>query len=72
MIYLERHDTARNMARFYCLTVERNLFGGWSLVCDWGRIGRTRQTRIALYDTLQSAQEAYARKLREKQRRGYQ
>ena len=72
MTYLEHTNPAQNMARYYCLTVEQNLFGEFSLVCTWGRIGRTRQTRITLYDTLQSAHEAYARKLREKHRRGYQ
>ena len=28
----------RNMARYYCLTVERNLFGEFALVGTWGRM----------------------------------
>ena len=40
MISLERHNSARRMHRYYRLTVERNLFGEWSLVREWGRIGQ--------------------------------
>jgi predicted DNA-binding WGR domain protein len=46
MIYLERRDIARNMARYYCLTVERNLFGEFSLVRTWGRIGYHGRQKI--------------------------
>jgi predicted DNA-binding WGR domain protein len=38
MIYLERTNSVQNVARYYCLTVEKNLFGEFSLVCTWGRI----------------------------------
>jgi len=51
--------------------LERNLFGEWSLVRMWGRIGQTRQTRITLCADLPTTQNAYARKLREKRRRDY-
>ena len=40
--YLEKHDAARNMARFYAVDVQPNLFGQWSTVRQWGRIGRGR------------------------------
>jgi predicted DNA-binding WGR domain protein len=71
MIYLERHDTARNMARFYCLTVERNLFDEFSLVRTWGRIGRPSQSKIELHATEQDAQASMIRKVQQKQRKGY-
>jgi WGR domain-containing protein len=48
MISLERHAAARNMARYYCLTVEKNFFGEWSLVCEWGRIGRSGYVEMDL------------------------
>jgi predicted DNA-binding WGR domain protein len=51
--------------------LERNLFGEWSLVRMWGRIGQTRQTRITLCADLPTTQNAYARKLLEKRRRDY-
>jgi predicted DNA-binding WGR domain protein len=72
MIYLERHDPTKNLYRFYRLSLEKNLFGEWSLMREWGRIGQASQGCIDLYDTLQAAQNAYARKLREKRKRGYQ
>ena len=71
MIYLERHDPARNIARYYCLTVERNLFGEFSLVRMWGRIGQPSQTKIELHATEQEAQAAMLRRMWQKQRRGY-
>ena len=50
MMYLERRDIARNMARYYCLTVERNLFGEFSLVRTWGRIGCHGRQKIEIYN----------------------
>lgn len=66
-----RHDAARNMARYYCLTIERNLFGEFSLVRTWGRIGRPSQEQIELHATEQDAQAAMAHLVRQKQRKGY-
>ena len=40
MIYLTKIDAARNLARFYSLDLQPDLFGGWALVRRWGRIGR--------------------------------
>jgi predicted DNA-binding WGR domain protein len=39
-ITLIRTDSRRNMARFCKLDVQPTLFGEWSLVREWGRIGR--------------------------------
>jgi predicted DNA-binding WGR domain protein len=71
MIYLERHDATLNMARYYRLTVEKNLFGEFSLVRTWGRIGKRSQEKIELHITEQDAQVAVARKVQQKQRKGY-
>ena len=38
-IQLHRIDPAKNMARFYMLDVQPDLFGGILLVKAWGRIG---------------------------------
>lgn len=70
-IYLEHCQPKANCFRFYSLSVEPDLFGGWSLVREWGRIGRTSQSQVTLYATLPDAQSAYARKLHEKHKRGY-
>jgi predicted DNA-binding WGR domain protein len=72
MIYLKRRDAARNIARYYYLSVERNLFGEWSLMRAWGRIGRTGRMHTDLYDTHEAVQLALNVKLQEKRRKGYQ
>ena len=39
MITLHRIDAARNMYRFYRLSLQPDLLGGCQLVRTWGRIG---------------------------------
>ena len=39
MIELRRLDPTRNMRRFYRLDVQPDLFGGFLLLKQWGRIG---------------------------------
>ncbi|MCA1304938.1 WGR domain-containing protein [Nitratireductor aquimarinus] len=48
---LKRIDPARNMARYYTLSVEPTLFGDAALVRQWGRIGTRGQFKINLFDT---------------------
>lgn len=44
-VYLERIDHARNMARYYRLSVAETLFGEWVMIREWGRIGSRGQSR---------------------------
>ena len=70
--YFEKHVDEKNQHRFYVLSIDRNLFGGWSLIRRWGRIGSRRgRQKIDLYDDLESAQGLFQKKEREKLRRGY-
>jgi predicted DNA-binding WGR domain protein len=41
--YLEKHDPAKNQARFYNMVILPNLFGEWTLYREWGRIGQGGQ-----------------------------
>ena len=68
---LRKRDPQRNMARFYELSVQPNLFGSWSLIREWGRIGRGGRVKIELCDSLEEAISAYNVMLKQKQRRGY-
>jgi predicted DNA-binding WGR domain protein len=68
---LRKRDPACNMARFYVLSVHPNLFGSWSLIREWGRIGRRGRVRIDLCDSLDEAVAPYSVMLKRKQRRGY-
>jgi predicted DNA-binding WGR domain protein len=72
VLVLERLDRARNMARYYVLSVEPTLFAESSLVRSWGRIGRAGRTRIDLFASPPLAQTALNTWLERKRRRGYQ
>ncbi|MEJ6871814.1 WGR domain-containing protein, partial [Bradyrhizobium japonicum] len=49
-LHLRRIDITRNMRRFYLLSIQPTLFGGVSLIRDWGRIGTTGQTMVQTFD----------------------
>ncbi len=70
-LLLHRIDPARNMARFYMLSLEPTLFGDVGLVRRWGRIGTLGQERIELHAEACAARAAFDRLARLKQRRGY-
>jgi predicted DNA-binding WGR domain protein len=44
-VYLERIDRTRNMARYYRLSIAETLFGHWTMIREWGRIGSRGQSR---------------------------
>ena len=68
---LRRIDQARNMARFYRMEVQPDLFGGWSFIREWGRIGRGGTVRARPYSTEAEALAALERQHQAKVRRGY-
>ena len=72
VLVLERIDRARNMARFYVLSIERTLFEDLALVRRWGRIGSVGRERIDLHPSRPVAQIALEKWLDRKRRRGYQ
>jgi predicted DNA-binding WGR domain protein len=59
------------MRRFYYLTVQPTLFGGASLIRDWGRIGTRGKTMMVTFDNPADAANALMRIERSKKRRGY-
>jgi len=69
--YLERHDPARNMARFYTVKLSPTLFGEWALVREWGRIGSPGTVREEWFPSGIEAEGALSRALKQKQSRGY-
>jgi len=71
MLVLERRDPSRNMARFYVLAIEPNLFGEAALAREWGRIGSLGRRRLDLHADRASAAEALEVWLERKRRRGY-
>ncbi|NEI05832.1 WGR domain-containing protein [Rhizobium leguminosarum] len=70
-LYIERIDPSKNMAGFYALSIEPNLFGETSLVRSWGRIGSRGQQKIHVFDSEAKAVDLLLTLLRRKRSRGY-
>ncbi|HZG29584.1 MAG TPA: WGR domain-containing protein [Ensifer sp.] len=70
-IYLERRDAAKNMARFYCLSIELTLFGDVRLRRHWGRIGTRGRVKLHDFAKREEAAALFDRVLKAKRRRGY-
>jgi predicted DNA-binding WGR domain protein len=71
-ITLRRIDPAKNMARFYALDVQRDLFGAIMLMKQWGRIGTGGRVAGEPYASVDLALAALQRQAERKRRRGYQ
>jgi predicted DNA-binding WGR domain protein len=70
-ITLVRVDDNKNMRRFYKFDVQSTLFGEWSFVREWGRIGRAGTVRVETYRTRGNADMAMAYSWMRKLKRGY-
>lgn len=70
-LYVERSDITKNMARFYAMSIQPNLFGEACLTRCWGRIGTAGQTMIQHFETEREAVALFLDLLRQKKRRGY-
>lgn len=71
MISLTRIDPTKNQARFYALSIQSDLFGGWDLVREWGRLGGASRTKIDHFADILNAQRALERIVRRKVSGGY-
>ena len=71
VLFLRRVDPETNVARFYALMIERDLFGHVVLVRRWGRIGTRGRERSDPHETEAGAAEAMAKLAAAKRRRGY-
>ncbi|HRX70600.1 MAG TPA: WGR domain-containing protein [Candidatus Competibacteraceae bacterium] len=70
-VHLERREPVHNRQRFYTLTVVQTLFGSWTLVREWGRIGQPGTVRESWFETEGEACEAGEQWRQRKERRGY-
>jgi predicted DNA-binding WGR domain protein len=70
-VVLHRIDLRLNMARFYRLDVQPELFGGWTLIREWGRIGRSGTVKALRCPSEAEALVVLERRRRAKERRGY-
>ncbi len=70
-VLFRRIDPARNMARFYRIDIQPDLFGGVCLVKEWGRIGSRGRIVAEHYEDHDLANAALQRQAQRKRRRGY-
>jgi len=69
---LEKIDPARNLWRWYVLSVQPTLFGEWTLCREWGRIGEgSGQTASTIFSSEREALTACDALKASKMRRGY-
>lgn len=70
--YLEKRDPARNMQRYYRVSVSPTLFGEFALVREWGRIGQRGGSRMERwFDSEEEARHCAKAMAESKRRRGY-
>lgn len=70
-MHLRRVDPALNMNRFYRMTVQRDLFGGASLIRVWGGIGTAGRQKVDTHADEGRAVSALMTLAQHKRRRGY-
>lgn len=70
-VHLQRIDPSQNMRRFYTLAIQPTLFGGASVIRNWGRIGTHGQSMMQTFDGMEEADRARSRLEHTKRRRGY-
>ena len=71
-LVLRRVEPERNVARFYALMIERDLFGRVILVRHWGRIGSKGRERAEVHADEGEAAQAMGKLAVAKRQRGYQ
>jgi predicted DNA-binding WGR domain protein len=71
-VHLARIDPVRNMRRFFGFDVQPDLFGGFSVVKERGRISARRRITDEWRMTVAQAFAALQRQAKRKRRRGYQ
>ena len=71
VLRLTRIDPEQNMRRFYRLALQPDLFGGCTLIREWGRIGHGGQVKLEGFKSEGQAVDALLAMQRRKARRGY-
>jgi predicted DNA-binding WGR domain protein len=71
-MHLKRIDPDRNMARFYSMSLQADLFGEWALQREWGRIGSAGRLVARRFASEHEAAHAMTEHLKAKLRKGYE
>lgn len=70
-LYCQRVDPARNMARYYALSIQPTLFGEAAVVRRWGRIGSHGAEKSEVFATEREAAIHFLAMVRRKRQKGY-
>jgi predicted DNA-binding WGR domain protein len=71
MALLTRVDPAANLHRFYVVRLAPSLFGDWTLLREWGRIGSPGTVRLTSFENYANADQAARRTINTRLRHGY-
>jgi predicted DNA-binding WGR domain protein len=71
MTHFTRIELSRNMRRFYVVSLAPTLFGEWTLLCEWGRIGSPGTVRTTSFERKEEAERAEQHTIKRRLARGY-
>ena len=71
-LFLQQRPAAGESPRYVQLTLQPDLFGGWELLRESGRVGARSQLRRELYLTADEARHAYDKARDAELHRGFQ
>ena len=71
MAFLTRTDPTKKLRRFYLVRIVPTLFGEWSVVREWGRVGSPGTVRAISFGQQQEAQKAEQRSIKRRLAHGY-
>lgn len=69
---LTRIEPGSEMSQFYRMEIMPGLFGDWSLIREWGRIGQPGRVRIDWFDDEAGAKDARFTIQMDKAKKGYE
>ncbi|MDH3605291.1 MAG: WGR domain-containing protein [Candidatus Tectomicrobia bacterium] len=69
--YLEKQDATMSPQWFYALSVQPTLFGDWSVVREWGRVGSPGRVKVKRYTSQAAAETAFDHLVQAKYQQGY-
>ena len=70
---LTKIDYSENQCRYYSLRIDPDLFGGWTLIRQWGRLDKEGGAiRMDSFESEEVATNHLTQITRQKRKRGYQ
>ncbi|MBU2709060.1 MULTISPECIES: WGR domain-containing protein [Zooshikella] len=71
MILMHKINAETNENKYYSLHIQPDLFGHWSLMRYFGRIGKNGQLKVDSFESEEEARELYDKLEASKKARGY-